>query len=86
MTGAVKKAVFLYTSRLKAGRSVPGLPTFLNGSGVYKPEVVVDVDFDAEVEEQLKREAESQGSTAEKLVTHAVLVYLAELDFLEAPG
>jgi hypothetical protein len=83
---AVEKAVFLYASRLKAGRPVPELPRFLNGTVTSEPQLVLDLDFDAETEEQLLFEAANQGGSVEQLVSHAVLIYLAELDFLEAPS
>jgi hypothetical protein len=86
VSAAVEKAVFHYTSRLKAGRSLIDVPS-LEGLGTKDPELLLDLEVVPEIEELLEREADRQGVSVEDLVAHAVLLYLAELDFLEAqPG
>ena len=82
---AVEKAVFHYTSKLKAGRAPIEVPRFDNGLGTKDPELVLNLELAPEIEELLVREAARQGASLEDLVAHAVLLYLAELDFLDAP-
>jgi len=85
ITAAVEKAAFHYASRLKADRPPIGLPRFADGPGPEGPEQVIELELASEVEDLLAAEARRQGVAVEQLVAHAVLVYLAELDFLEAP-
>jgi hypothetical protein len=82
---AVEQAVLHYTGRLRAGRPPIGLPRFADDGATPIPEVVLDLTLPPEVGELLEREAQRQGVAVERLVAHSVLIYLAELDFLEAP-
>lgn len=83
---AVERAVFHYTGKLKAGRPQVEFPHFDDDEGTSRdPEVVIDLALAPEVEVLLEREAKRQDVAVEQLVAHAVLIYLAELDFLEAP-
>jgi hypothetical protein len=74
-----------YTGKIKAGRPPIEMPRFNSDSEKRAPELVLDVRFAPEVEELLKQEASRQEAPVEELVEHAVLVYLAQLDFLGAP-
>jgi hypothetical protein len=84
-TAGVETAVLHYTGKIKAGRPPIEMPRFNSGSEKRAPELVLDVRFAPEVEELLKQEASRQEGSVEELVEHAVLVYLAQLDFLGAP-
>jgi hypothetical protein len=84
-TAGVETAVLHYTGKLNARRPPIDLPRLENGSEQPPPELVLDVTFAPEVEELLKEEAMRQDASVEDLVSHAVLLYLAQLDFLGAP-
>jgi hypothetical protein len=81
--GGVRMALFHYASKLKAGRKPSPFPRFLSGPS---PEVerAFDLTVDPETEAILERDALRQRTTTDRLVSHAVLVYLAELEFLGA--
>ena len=83
---AAQKAVFHYARKLRSGRPPIGLPRFFGYRAPGDPEVVLDLVVDAEIEDLLEREAKRQGASVDQLVAHAVLIYLAELDFLGAPA
>jgi len=86
MAAAAEKSVFHYASRLAAGRRPAQIPGFLTDEPLPDPVLVVEVALAPDLEELMEREAERQGVSLERLAAHAVLVYLAELDFLNAPG
>jgi len=76
----VRKALLHYVYKLKVGRKPVAAPRFL------KPPVDLAVKFDLtldrETEALLSQEAGRQHTTVSRLATHAVMVYLAELEFL----
>lgn len=86
MTAAAEKSVYHYASRLAAGRPPAEVPRFAASEPLPDPVVVVDLALAPDLEELMEREAERQGVPLERLTAHAVLVYLAELDFLESAG
>ena len=75
-----RKALLHYTYKVKAGRRPPAAPRFLKPGS--DPEARFDLTLDRETEALLDREASRLRVTTTSLATHAVLVYLAELDFL----
>jgi hypothetical protein len=75
-----RKALLHYTYKLKAGRRPVAAPRFLKSPA--SPEAKVDLTLDRETEALLAQEALRQRTTTSLLATHAVLVYLAELEFL----
>jgi hypothetical protein len=80
----VRMALFHYASKLKAGRKPTPFPRFLADRTPQEPEMAFDLLVDAETEAMLEQEALRQRTTMDQLVTHSVLVYLAELEFLGA--
>lgn len=75
-----RKALLHYAYKLKAGRKPIAAPRFLKPPA--SPEAKVDLTLDRETEALLAQEARRQRTTTSRLATHAVLVYLAELEFL----
>jgi hypothetical protein len=75
-----RKALLHYAYKLKAGRKPVAAPRFLKPPA--SPEARIDLTLDRETEALLAHEARSQRTTTSQLATHAVLVYLAELEFL----
>lgn len=80
----VRMALFHYAGKLTTGRRTTPIPSFLIDSGTPEPATTFDLIVDPETEELLEEEAARQGVEMEQLVSHAVLVYLAELEFLRA--
>jgi hypothetical protein len=81
----VRTATFHYVAQLRAGRPPTPFPRFLaKDLRPSEPAVDVELTVDAETEELLEHEAQRQRTTASELVAHAVLIYLAELEFLGA--
>lgn len=78
----VRKALFHYVGKLKAGRRPVGFPRFMAEQAPPEEQLAFELAIDAETEAMLEREALRQGTTASQLVAHSVMVYLAELDFL----
>jgi hypothetical protein len=78
----VRKALFHYTRKLKAGRRPIAPPRFLDDQGAPEAQVSFDLTVDPETEAVLEREALRQRTTMSQLASHTVLVYLAELEFL----
>jgi hypothetical protein len=75
-----RKALLHYVYKLKAGRKPVSAPRFLKPPA--EPAAKFDLTLDRETEVLLAQEAVRQHPTVSRLATHAVLVYLAELDFL----
>ncbi len=84
LPAGVRAALSHFTQRLDSGRPPLGIPPVGDEA---PPELVhaVDLPVDAHTWALLQREATRQGSTVSQLVTHSVLVYLAELDRLTPP-
>lgn len=80
----VRMALFHYAGKLATGRRTTPFPSFLTDRGPAEPATTFDLIVDPETEALLKEEAAKQGVEMERLVSHAVLVYLAELEFLRA--
>lgn len=82
----VQAALRHYTGRKgSSGRTAPAFPRFLSGLAEDRPGIDLELTVDPEIQAVLEREArESDGVSLEQIATHAVLVYLADLD--RAPG
>jgi hypothetical protein len=80
----VRTATFHYVAQLRSGRPPTPFPRFISNLRPSEPGIDVEMTVDAETEALLEREARRQRTTASDLVAHAVLVYLAELEFLGA--
>lgn len=75
-----RKALLHYVYKLRVGRRPVATPRFLAASPA--PGVKLDLTLDREAEASLAREARRQETSTSRLAAHAVLVYLAELEFL----
>jgi hypothetical protein len=80
----VRKALFHYAAKLKAGRCPIEVPRFLADQDGYDAVVDFELTVDAETEAMLEREAQRQQTTTTELVAHTVLTYLAEIEFLDS--
>jgi hypothetical protein len=80
LTGGARKALLHYAYKLKAGRRPIAAPRFINSASPI--EARFELTLDRETEALLGQEARRLRISTTKLATHAVLVYLAELDFL----
>lgn len=80
LTVGVRKALLHYTYKLRTGRKPTAPPHFLRPTS--EVEAKLDLELDRASEKQLGQEAGRLRITVTELATHAVMVYLAELDFL----
>ncbi len=80
LEAGARKALLHYAYKVKAGRRPVVAPRFLQAP--TSPEVKFDLTLDKETEALLAREAARQRIDVSRLATHAVLIYLAELEFL----
>jgi hypothetical protein len=85
LAATVRAALSHYTAKLQAGRAPLGPPAFLASAKGAEGDAL-DLSVDPEVEAVLAREATRQGVGVDALAAHSVLVYLAELDFINAPA
>ncbi len=82
----VQAAVSDFIQRVVAGNAPVGLPWLAQEASGDEQARFVDLSVDERTSMLLEREAARQGATLSQLVTHSVLVYLAELDRLSPPG
>lgn len=80
LTVGARKALLHYAYKLRAGRRPTAAPRFLKAPA--EAEAQFELTLDRETEALLGQEARRLRITTTSLATHAVLVYLAELDFL----
>lgn len=80
LSGGTRKALLHYAYKLKAGRRPIAAPRFLRSELPSWRQFELTLDRDTEA--LLAQEARRQRTTMSRLAAHAVLVYLAELDFL----
>lgn len=80
VAGGVRRALVHYAYKLRVGRPPLAPPRFLPEQSPVHAEY--ELRLDAETEATLEQEALRQRVSVEQLATHAVLVYLAELEFL----
>jgi hypothetical protein len=77
-------ALHHYTRRLRSGRPPAPFPRFCRGESFEG--TVLEVPVDPRIEESLNHEVRRQGATLEQMISHAVLVYLADLERGSGPG
>jgi hypothetical protein len=77
---AVNAALLHYADKLRSGRAPIALPGFCRDQ--VDPAAVLDLAVEPRCQALLVRDAARQGITVSRLAAHAVLIYLAELDFL----
>lgn len=82
----VEAAVSDFTQRIDAGVAPVGIPEVAQDASGDEQGHPVELSVDERTWLLLEREAAHQGVTLSRLVTHSVLVYLAELDRLTPPG
>jgi hypothetical protein len=82
VAATVHAALCHYCGKLKAGRPPLAPPRFLRDHQGGEARTSLDLKVDPEVEALLRQEARRQGTDIDRLASHSVLVYLAELDFL----
>jgi hypothetical protein len=77
----IEAALRHYTRRLKSSRPPVAVPVFSRKKGPTSQDgEAFDLAVGPEIEEALTREARRQGVPTNLLLTHAVLIYLADLD------
>jgi hypothetical protein len=82
----VQAALSDFTQRIVAGKAPVGIPHLAGEASGDSQARSIDLSVDERTWMLLRREAARQGATLSQLVTHSVLVYLAELDRLTPPG
>jgi hypothetical protein len=80
----VEIALLYYFGKLSSGRGAPDYPPFLQTRGFEASVAEVELDVGPEVEAMISSEAERQHITVDRVAAHSVLIYLAELDRVEA--
>jgi hypothetical protein len=80
LTVGARKALLHYAYKLRVGRRPIAAPRFLDSPS--PAEAQFDLTLDRDTEALLSQEACRLRIDTTRLATHAVLVYLAELDFL----
>ena len=76
----IEAALRHYTRRLRSNRPPVRVPAFLRQEAPSSSGEAFELEMAAEIEEALEREADRQGVSTALLLSHAVLVYLADLD------
>jgi hypothetical protein len=82
LAGGVRRALVHYAYKLRVGRRPLAPPRFLGEP--RSAQIAVELRLDPETEAVLEQEALRQRVSLSGLTAHAVLVYLAELEFLGA--
>lgn len=80
LEAGTRKALLHYAYKLRVGRKPVPAPRFLETP--IEPEAKFELTLDRETEAVLAQEAVRQHTTVSRLATHAVMLYLAELEFL----
>jgi len=83
----VRAALLHYERRMKSRTPPPGLPDLAKGPQVAgDPSAYVEFEVNSAVRALLEEQAKSEGVDLNRIVAHAVLVYLADLDLDSPPG
>jgi hypothetical protein len=82
LPGGTRRALIHYAYKLRVGRRPVAPPRFLGDPA--PPKVEFELKLDPETEAALEQEALRQRVSPGRLAAHAVLAYLAELEFLGA--
>jgi hypothetical protein len=82
IAGGARRALVHYAYKLRVGRRPIAPPRFLDKPP--PPQAEFELRLDPETEAVLEQEALRQRVSVTRLAAHAVLVYLAELEFLGA--
>ncbi len=76
----VQEALLHYTRRLRSGWPPVGIPQFCRERAAQDPEAEFELAIGPETEAALERDARRQRVSLAQVLTHAVFVYLADLD------
>ena len=80
VAAGVQAALLHYARRLRSDLRPVKFPRFCRGLQQETVEMVFDIPLDPYVQQSLELEVQRQGASLEELASHAVLVYLADLD------
>jgi hypothetical protein len=80
LSTGVQVAVRHYTRRLRSARKPVPIPRFLRDQPRKNGRIEFDVAIEPEVQELLEEEARKREVYLDQLLSHAVFVYLADLD------
>ena len=80
LEAGARKALLHFAYKLRVGRKPVPAPRFLETP--IEPDARFDLTLDRDSEALLAQEATRQHTTVTRLATHAVMIYLAELEFL----
>ncbi len=86
LSGGVQAALRHYWRRLRSGKQPVELPRGWPGSPSGGNGASFELPVDRDIRLILEHEAERQATTADRVVRHAVLVYLADLDASASPA
>jgi hypothetical protein len=86
LSTGVQVAVRHYTRRLRSGRRPVPVPRFLREEAQQGGRIELDVPFEPDLQELLEREAREHKVVVGQLLSHAVFVYLADLDVARMTG
>jgi len=83
IVAGAQEAVLHYALRVLPGRHTPAFPRFQ-----CEPQeaLEIELELDAAMEATLKREAHKHRISVDRILAHAVLVYLADWDVKSALG
>jgi hypothetical protein len=82
----VQAAVRHYTRRLRSARKPVEIPRFLRDEIQQGGRIELEVPLEPEVQEMLEQEAREHEVVVDQLLSHAVFVYLADLDIAGMVG
>jgi hypothetical protein len=80
LVAVAEEALAHYMRRLKSARKPVGVPRFIREHPPDHSEGEIELPIDGEIRATLEREAQKQTVSLERLLVHAVFVYLADLD------
>jgi hypothetical protein len=80
LSTGVQVAMRHYTRRLRSARKPIPIPRFFGEGAQQGERIELEVPFEPEVQETLEREARKREVLLDQLLSHAVFVYLADLD------
>ncbi len=80
LAGGVQTALRHYWRRMRSGRRPIELPRAGAGIALDEAGASFELPVEAELRLTLEREAERQATTVDRVLLHAVLLYLADLD------
>ena len=82
----IQAALGEYVRRIDSGVRPIGFPGFARGAAEAGSATSFELPVDEHTLAVLEREAARRGASVGEIATHAVLLYLAELDRLTPPG